>query len=68
MNMTYFKKAGRSLACLCATALLVVLPACEMPDMKTGNKVAYHFDEPARIWEETLPLGNGRLGMIPTEV
>ncbi len=23
------------------------------------------FDEPARIWEETLPLGNGRLGIMP---
>ncbi|MCD8134696.1 MAG: glycoside hydrolase family 95 protein [Parabacteroides gordonii] len=36
-----------------------------MPDIKTGNKLAYHFDEPARIWEETLTLGNGRLGMMP---
>lgn len=25
----------------------------------------YHFDEPARVWEETLPLGNGRLGLMP---
>lgn len=23
------------------------------------------FDAPASIWEETLPLGNGRLGMMP---
>lgn len=23
------------------------------------------FDTPASIWEETLPLGNGRLGMMP---
>ncbi|WP_257670119.1 glycoside hydrolase family 95 protein [Parapedobacter tibetensis] len=23
------------------------------------------YDKPARIWEETLPLGNGRLGMMP---
>lgn len=23
------------------------------------------FDEPARIWEETVPLGNGRIGMMP---
>lgn len=23
------------------------------------------FDSPAKIWEETLPLGNGRLGMMP---
>ncbi len=25
----------------------------------------YHFDEPARVWEETFPLGNGRLGLMP---
>jgi len=23
------------------------------------------YDKPAQIWEETLPLGNGRLGMMP---
>lgn len=23
------------------------------------------YDEPAGIWEETLPIGNGRLGMMP---
>src|ERR1700722_10478540 len=23
------------------------------------------YDKPARIWEETLPLGNGHLGMMP---
>lgn len=46
-------------------ALLVLLTACEMPEMQSGSKLAYHFDEPARIWEETLPLGNGRLGMMP---
>ena len=27
--------------------------------------MAYHFDEPASIWEETFPLGNGRIGMMP---
>lgn len=25
----------------------------------------YHFNEPAHIWEETFPLGNGRIGMMP---
>jgi alpha-L-fucosidase 2 len=24
-----------------------------------------HYDKPAATWEETLPLGNGRLGMMP---
>lgn len=23
------------------------------------------YDKPAKIWEETLPLGNGKLGMTP---
>jgi alpha-L-fucosidase 2 len=23
------------------------------------------YDQPAHVWEETLPLGNGRLGMMP---
>lgn len=25
-----------------------------------------HYDKPAANWEQTLPLGNGRLGMTPT--
>jgi len=27
--------------------------------------LSYHFDAPAKIWEETFPLGNGRIGMMP---
>ena len=35
-------------------------------DKKTYNAaMAYHFDEPASIWEETFPLGNGRIGLMP---
>ncbi|MBQ6083376.1 MAG: glycoside hydrolase family 95 protein [Bacteroidales bacterium] len=30
---------------------------------KNHQKIA--FDKPAACWEETLPLGNGRLGMMP---
>lgn len=33
--------------------------------MRMDKGVAYHFDRPARIWEETFPLGNGRVGMMP---
>ena len=25
----------------------------------------FFFEEPAQCWEETLPLGNGRLGIMP---
>lgn len=34
-------------------------------ESEPGNVWQYHFDKPARIWEETLPLGNGRLGLMP---
>lgn len=29
------------------------------------NASAYHFDSPAVAWEETFPLGNGRIGLMP---
>ena len=45
--------------------LLSFLFGCNLPDMQTGKEVSYYFDQPAQIWEETLPLGNGRLGMMP---
>lgn len=38
---------------------------CSVPAVRMDKRLAYHFDRPARIWEETLPLGNGRLGMMP---
>lgn len=65
MNTIYLKKIGQNIILPYAVALLALLTACEMPMMQTGNKLVYYFDEPARIWEETLPLGNGRLGMMP---
>ncbi|WP_236252795.1 glycoside hydrolase N-terminal domain-containing protein [Echinicola sp. 20G] len=33
--------------------------------MAQSNPLRIWFDEPAKQWEETLPLGNGRLGMMP---
>lgn len=29
------------------------------------NAWQYYFTEPATIWEESIPLGNGRIGMMP---
>lgn len=50
----------------CAVLLLTaLLTGCDVPNMETSRTLAYHFDSPAEIWEETLPLGNGRLGMMP---
>lgn len=34
-------------------------------DFESSAEMAYHFEEPATIWEETLPLGNGRIGLMP---
>ena len=45
--------------------VLLFLVGCNMPEMKTGKPLSYYFDAPAEIWEETLPLGNGRLGLMP---
>ncbi len=30
-----------------------------------SNTLELKYDKPAQTWEETLPLGNGRLGMMP---
>lgn len=27
--------------------------------------LCFHFDAPAQMWEETFPLGNGRIGIMP---
>ena len=47
---------------------VVVLFSCDIMVSDDGiydAAMAYHFDEPASIWEETFPLGNGRIGMMP---
>ncbi|MFR9579061.1 MAG: glycoside hydrolase N-terminal domain-containing protein, partial [Rikenellaceae bacterium] len=31
-----------------------------------GDKfLGYYFDSAATLWEESIPLGNGRIGMMP---
>lgn len=32
---------------------------------KRNSDLALTYNTPAKIWEETVPLGNGRLGMMP---
>jgi alpha-L-fucosidase 2 len=45
---------------------LLSLPGCnDWKDALSTTKTAYHFDAPAAIWEETFPLGNGRIGIMP---
>ena len=45
--------------------VLIFLGCIKIDDTSFKTKQSYFFDAPARIWEETLPLGNGRIGMMP---
>ena len=46
---------------------LAVFSGCSNldPDELFSPEHVLWYDEPAELWEETLPLGNGRLGMMP---
>lgn len=46
-------------------SLFILLTACSLSDVQRQGALAYHFDAPARIWQETFPLGNGRIGLMP---
>lgn len=43
----------------------IVLLSSSMIGAEITPTMTIWFDSPAQIWEETLPLGNGRLGMMP---
>lgn len=49
----------------CVLGVSLGWTSCQVPSVRMDKEVAYHFNQPARIWEETFPLGNGRLGMMP---
>ena len=51
-------KVGNML--LCASVCLVLGSLANA----TGTNDRLFYQRPAKIWEETLPLGNGRLGMM----
>lgn len=42
-----------------------ILVGCGKIEEKLTVDDSYFFDRPARVWEETLPLGNGRVGLMP---
>jgi len=47
---------------------VVLLTACSIESpihYRDNTQWRLWFDRPATTWEETLPLGNGRLGMMP---
>ena len=44
--------------------LALLLLGCQVQDFRTAQGVSYFFDRQAKQWEECLPLGNGRIGMM----
>lgn len=34
----------------------------EMEDSNMSQKMELYYDRPASVWEETIPIGNGRMG------
>lgn len=49
------------------TLCLFAAVGCDLssPLPKKGKALSYHFNQPAQIWEESFPLGNGRIGLMP---
>ena len=41
----------------------VLLSVSQHQHRRSGKPVLW-YDKPARYWEEALPLGNGRLGLM----
>ncbi len=46
-------------------AILALLSASCKEEENTRTPIVMRYDAPAAIWEETLPLGNGHIGMMP---
>lgn len=44
---------------------MIVSGGCKQMEAPPGKSWSYFFDKPAKVWEETLPLGNGRIGLMP---
>ncbi len=51
-------KISRYFCCLWTGLTVATTATAAEPDLKL------HYDAPARVWEEALPLGNGRLGAM----
>lgn len=44
---------------------LFIVSICFAQIAQSQEKLKLWYNEPAKVWEETLPLGNGRLGAMP---
>lgn len=46
-------------------ALIAIAAASCSCVESSEQRLCYHFDEAATMWEEAIPLGNGRIAMMP---
>jgi len=46
-------------------ALTALFMGCNQAQQSDTDEMLLLFNEPAAVWEATLPLGNGRIGMMP---
>ena len=54
--MKYIKRIG---------VTILAFIAANNSSAQTQKDLKLWYEKPAAVWEETLPLGNGRLGMMP---
>jgi alpha-L-fucosidase 2 len=47
------------------TSIVTILLLASTLSFGQKQALRLHYNKPAATWEETLPLGNGRLGMMP---
>lgn len=50
---------------LSIVTLLLFCVGCETQPTNTESELQLFYKSPATVWESTLPLGNGRIGMMP---
>jgi alpha-L-fucosidase 2 len=62
--MTYITKVKCVAALLVVGVSLLCGVACYGEQPSPNNDLRLWYDEAATIWEEYLPLGNGRIGMM----
>lgn len=54
-----------SLTTILALSAILFASCGTDPSYTVDPEHSLWYDEPAELWEETLPVGNGRLGMMP---
>ena len=50
---------------LSIVTLLLFSVGCTKQTQNTKSSLQLFYNTPATVWESTLPLGNGRIGMMP---